>query len=52
MRFVDEAVIDVEAGKGGDGALSFHRARNVARASRMAATAVRADRCCWLAMRR
>ena len=31
MRFVDEAVIDVEAGKGGDGALSFHRARNVAR---------------------
>ena len=31
MRFVDEAVIDVEAGKGGDGHLSFHRARNVPR---------------------
>lgn len=31
MRFVDEAVIDVEAGKGGDGHLSFHRARNLPR---------------------
>lgn len=31
MRFVDEAVVDVEAGKGGDGHLSFHRARNVPR---------------------
>ena len=29
MKFVDEAVIEVEAGKGGNGALSFHRARNV-----------------------
>ena len=29
MKFVDEAVIEVAAGKGGDGALSFHRARNV-----------------------
>ena len=29
MKFVDEAVIDVEAGAGGGGALSFHRARNV-----------------------
>lgn len=28
MRFVDEAVIEVEAGKGGDGCLSFARARN------------------------
>ena len=29
MKFVDEAVIEVEAGKGGDGALSFHRGRNL-----------------------
>ncbi len=29
MQFVDEAVIEVEAGKGGDGLLSFYRARNV-----------------------
>ena len=28
MKFVDEAVIEVEAGKGGDGCLSFLRARN------------------------
>ena len=28
MKFVDEAVIDVEAGKGGDGCLSFARQRN------------------------
>lgn len=28
MKFVDEAVIDVEAGKGGDGCLSFVRERN------------------------
>lgn len=28
MKFVDEAVIDVEAGKGGDGCLSFARERN------------------------
>ena len=29
MKFVDEAVIEVEAGKGGDGALSFHRGPNL-----------------------
>ena len=29
MKFVDEAVIEVEAGKGGDGTLSFHRGPNV-----------------------
>ena len=29
MKFVDEAVIDVEAGKGGDGCLSFHRGPNL-----------------------
>jgi len=28
MKFVDEAVIEVEAGKGGDGCLSFHRGPN------------------------
>ena len=28
MKFVDEAVVDVEAGKGGDGCLSFARDRN------------------------
>ena len=28
MKFVDEAIIDVEAGKGGDGCLSFFRERN------------------------
>ena len=31
MQFVDEAVIEVEAGKGGNGALSFRRARNLAK---------------------
>ena len=31
MQFVDEAVVEVQAGKGGDGALSFHRARNLPR---------------------
>ena len=31
MQFVDEAVIDVQAGKGGNGTLSFHRARNLPR---------------------
>ena len=29
MKFVDEAVIEVEAGRGGDGCLSFLRARNL-----------------------
>ena len=29
MKFVDEAVIEVEAGKGGDGTLSFHRGPNL-----------------------
>ena len=29
MQFVDEAVIEAEAGNGGDGCLSFHRARNL-----------------------
>jgi GTP-binding protein len=29
MQFVDEAVIEVQAGKGGDGALSFRRGRNL-----------------------
>ena len=28
MKFVDEAVVEVEAGKGGDGCLSFDRGRN------------------------
>ena len=31
MKFVDEAVIEVRAGKGGDGALSFLRTRNLPR---------------------
>lgn len=31
MQFVDEATIEVLAGKGGAGALSFHRARNLPR---------------------
>lgn len=31
MQFVDEAVVEVQAGKGGDGAMSFHRARNLPR---------------------
>lgn len=31
MKFVDEAVIRVEAGKGGDGCLSFLRAKNLAK---------------------
>ena len=31
MQFVDEAVVEVQAGTGGDGALSFHRARNLPR---------------------
>lgn len=29
MKFVDEAVIEVEAGKGGDGCMSFHRGPNL-----------------------
>ena len=29
MQFVDEALIEAEAGNGGDGCLSFHRARNL-----------------------
>ena len=29
MKFVDEAVIEAEAGKGGDGCLSFHRGPNL-----------------------
>ncbi len=32
MKFVDEAVVEVEAGKGGDGCLSFARDRNRPRA--------------------
>ena len=31
MKFVDEAVIDVEAGAGGNGCLSFYRAKNLAK---------------------
>ena len=31
MKFVDEASIRVEAGKGGNGCLSFLRARNLAK---------------------
>lgn len=31
MKFVDQAVIQVQAGKGGDGCLSFRRARHVPR---------------------
>ncbi len=29
MKFVDEALIEVEAGKGGDGCMSFHRGPNL-----------------------
>lgn len=29
MKFIDEATIEVKAGKGGDGCLSFHRARHL-----------------------
>ena len=29
MQFVDEAIVEVEAGKGGDGCLSFYRGRNL-----------------------
>lgn len=29
MKFIDEAKIEVKAGKGGDGCLSFHRARHI-----------------------
>src|SRR3954463_14325500 len=31
MKFIDESVIEVHAGKGGDGAVSFRRERSVPR---------------------
>ena len=41
--FVDKAKIKIKAGNGGDGAISFHREKYVARAVRTAETAEKAE---------
>lgn len=42
MKFIDEAKIEVVAGKGGNGAASFRRENSYRAADRMAATAAKA----------
>ena len=42
MKFIDEATIEVHAGKGGDGAASFRREKYIRAAGRTAATAAAA----------
>ena len=47
MKFVDEAIIEVIAGKGGDGAASFRRESMFRAAARMVATAGAAQASTW-----
>ena len=47
MKFVDEVVISVEAGKGGNGCLSFRREKYIAKVVPMAVMAVMAVQFMW-----
>lgn len=49
MKFVDEAVIHIEAGDGGNGCVSFRREKYIPKGDRTAVTAVTAVMyTCWL----
>ena len=47
MKFVDEATIIVEAGKGGHGCLSFRRENMCPKADPMVVTVATAALCTW-----
>lgn len=48
MKFVDEATIKVQAGKGGNGCLSFRREKYVAKGGQTVAMVVTVAASMWL----
>lgn len=51
MKFVDEAVIKVQAGDGGNGVVSFWREKFVTNGGLMAVMVVMAAMCIWSLMK-
>ena len=49
MRFIDEAIVTVKAGDGGNGIVSFRREKYVPKVVLMAVMAAKAVMCTWFA---